>query len=50
MGGDTHDLSYYIKCVIGGALACGVTHTAIVPLDVVKCRRQVFNQKNFFPF
>jgi len=23
----------------GGALACGITHTAIVPLDVVKCRR-----------
>jgi solute carrier family 25 phosphate transporter 3 len=41
MGGDTHDLSYYFKCVIGGALACGLTHTAIVPLDVVKCRRQV---------
>lgn len=36
---DKHDLSYYLKCVAGGALACGVTHTAIVPLDVVKCRR-----------
>jgi solute carrier family 25 phosphate transporter 3 len=42
MGGDKHDLSYYVKCMIGGSLACGVTHTAIVPLDVVKCRRQVF--------
>jgi hypothetical protein len=41
MGGDKHDLSYYVKCMIGGSLACGVTHTAIVPLDVVKCRRQV---------
>lgn len=41
MGGDKHDLSYYFKCMIGGTLACGVTHTAIVPLDVVKCRRQV---------
>lgn len=43
MGGDKHDLSYYFKCMIGGTLACGVTHTAIVPLDVVKCRRQVFS-------
>lgn len=35
---DTHDVFYYLKCMVGGALACGVTHTAIVPLDVVKCR------------
>lgn len=40
MGGDTHDLSYYGKCMIGGSLACGLTHTAMVPLDVVKCRMQ----------
>lgn len=39
MGGDVHDLSYYSKCMMGGILACGLTHTAIVPLDVVKCRR-----------
>lgn len=38
---DVHDLSYYFKCVIGGALACGLTHTAITPLDLVKCKRQV---------
>jgi len=38
---DKHDLSYYIKCVIGGALACGLTHTAVCPLDIVKCRRQI---------
>lgn len=42
MGGDIHDATYYFKCMIGGTLACGLTHTAIVPLDVVKCRRQVF--------
>lgn len=39
MGGDVHDASYYFKCMMGGVLACGLTHTAIVPLDVVKCRR-----------
>ncbi len=38
---DKHDFSYYIKCMIGGALACGLTHTAICPLDIVKCRMQV---------
>ena len=32
--------SYYAKCMVGGILACGVTHMAVCPLDVVKCRRQ----------
>lgn len=41
MGGDKHDGSYYFKCLKGGALACGLTHTAIVTLDVVKCQRQI---------
>ncbi|CAM5999504.1 unnamed protein product [Sphagnum balticum] len=41
MGGDTHDASYYFKCMIGGLLACGITHTAIVPLDVAKCKKQI---------
>jgi len=40
MGGE-HDLTYYFKCMIGGALGCGLTHTAIVPLDVIKCRKQI---------
>jgi len=32
---------YYALCGFGGVLSCGVTHTAIVPLDLVKCRIQV---------
>jgi len=32
---------YYAICGLGGVLSCGVTHTAIVPLDLVKCRIQV---------
>jgi len=32
---------YYYLCAIGGALSCGLTHTAVVPLDLVKCRIQV---------
>ncbi|KAK9474490.1 mitochondrial carrier domain-containing protein [Dipodascopsis tothii] len=32
---------YYAACTLGGILACGPTHTAVTPLDLVKCRRQV---------
>lgn len=39
--GDTHDLKYYLKCKMGGLLACGLTHTSVVTLDLVKCIRQV---------
>jgi len=36
---------YFALCGIGGVLSCGITHTAIVPLDLVKCRIQVNPQK-----
>ena len=32
---------YYAICGFGGILSCGLTHTAVVPLDLVKCRIQV---------
>jgi len=32
---------YFALCGLGGILSCGLTHTAIVPLDLVKCRIQV---------
>ncbi|PNS20173.1 hypothetical protein CAC42_5623 [Sphaceloma murrayae] len=32
---------YFAACTFGGLLACGVTHWAVTPLDLVKCRRQV---------
>jgi len=38
--GDVHDASYYAKCMVGGIFACGVTHAAVCPLDIVKCRMQ----------
>ena len=41
MATDKHDVSYYLKCMMGGVLACGLTHTAIVPLDVMKCKKQI---------
>jgi len=36
---------YYALCGFGGMLSCGITHTAIVPLDLVKCRIQVNPEK-----
>lgn len=32
-------------CCIGGAIACGGTHTAVTPFDVVKCNIQVDPKK-----
>jgi solute carrier family 25 phosphate transporter 3 len=32
---------YYAACTFGGLMACGLTHTAVTPLDFVKTRRQV---------
>ena len=40
-GVDNKNLIYYIKCMIGGAIACGLTHCLVTPLDLIKCRRQV---------
>jgi solute carrier family 25 phosphate transporter 3 len=41
MTADKHDFKYYLKCMIGGILACGTTHTSIVSLDVAKCKKQI---------
>ncbi|KAG1816264.1 mitochondrial carrier domain-containing protein [Suillus variegatus] len=35
-----HDATYYAKCMLGGVLACGITHAGITPLDVAKCNMQ----------
>lgn len=34
-------MKFYALCGFGGVLSCGITHTAVVPLDLVKCRMQV---------
>lgn len=31
---------YYYTCAVGGVFSCGLTHTAVTPLDVVKCNLQ----------
>uniref|UniRef100_A0A2A4JMA3 Phosphate carrier protein, mitochondrial n=1 Tax=Heliothis virescens TaxID=7102 RepID=A0A2A4JMA3_HELVI len=36
-----HSNKFFILCAMGGALACGTTHTFVTPLDLVKCRLQV---------
>ncbi|KAJ2758405.1 Cu/Pi carrier [Coemansia nantahalensis] len=37
---------YFVTCAVGGALACGLTHYAMTPVDMVKCRMQV--NKNLY--
>ncbi len=56
MGGDSaapastmHDVSYYGKCMFGGLLACGLTHAAVVSLDVAKCRAQAHAKSGKWP-
>jgi len=36
---------YFALCGLGGVLSCGLTHTAVTPLDLVKCRLQVDKAK-----
>ncbi|KAI9720058.1 MAG: hypothetical protein M1812_003185 [Candelaria pacifica] len=38
---EPHSAKYYAACTFGGLMACGLTHSAVTPLDLVKCRRQV---------
>lgn len=41
---------YYAYCGLGGILSCGLTHAAMTPVDLVKCRKQVrkVHRKRFF--
>lgn len=36
---------FFALCGLGGIISCGLTHTAVVPLDLVKCRIQVNHAK-----
>merc|ERR1711913_252043 len=36
---------YFALCAFGGVLSCGITHTMVTPLDLVKCRLQVDKEK-----
>jgi len=37
---------YFQYCAIGGIFSCGLTHTIVTPLDLVKCNMQA-NPKEF---
>jgi len=37
---ELYSAEYFALCGIGGILSCGLTHTAVTPLDVVKCNVQ----------
>ena len=39
-----HDATYYSKCMLGGVLACGLTHTIITPLDITKVQKHTHAQ------
>jgi solute carrier family 25 phosphate transporter 3 len=43
-------MKYYALCGFGGVLSCGITHTAVTPLDMIKCRIQVNPTKYRNPF
>lgn len=40
---------FYGYCGIGGILSCGLTHTLVTPIDLVKCRMQTgYKYRSFF--
>jgi hypothetical protein len=36
-----YSAEFYAACTAGGILSCGITHTLVTPMDVVKCNMQV---------
>lgn len=42
-------VDFYLRCMAGGVLACGLTHTAVVSLDVAKCRAQAHSKAGNWP-
>jgi len=41
-----YSAEYFLYCGVGGILSCGITHTLVTPLDLVKCNVQT-NAKEF---
>jgi hypothetical protein len=40
---ELYSTKFYLLCAAGGAMACGATHFAMTPVDVLKCRKQVWS-------
>ncbi|KAF5957262.1 hypothetical protein HYC85_004487, partial [Camellia sinensis] len=38
---DMYSPAFYAACTAGGILSCGLTHTSVTPLDLVKCNMQI---------
>ncbi|KAJ1892076.1 Cu/Pi carrier, partial [Kickxella alabastrina] len=38
---EVNSARYFYTCAAGGVFACGLTHYALTPLDMLKCRMQV---------
>ncbi|KAK6587305.1 hypothetical protein PZA11_000595 [Diplocarpon coronariae] len=34
---ELYSAQYYADCIFGQLLACGLTHTAVTPLNLIKC-------------
>lgn len=47
--GGFHTPYYYAQCMMGGVLACGLTHASVVTLDVAKCRSQAHATSGSWP-
>jgi len=43
---ELYSKEFFALCGIGGILSCGITHTLMTPLDLVKCNAQA-NPKDF---
>ena len=39
---EMYSSAFYASCTVGGIFSCGPTHTAVTPLDLVKCNMQVY--------
>ncbi|XP_002983785.2 mitochondrial phosphate carrier protein 3, mitochondrial, partial [Selaginella moellendorffii] len=40
-----YSAEFYAACTAGGILSCGLTHTFVTPLDIVKCNMQIDPKK-----
>lgn len=38
---ELYSAKFYQLCALGGIISCGGTHTGVVTLDIIKCRKQV---------
>jgi len=45
---ELYSAKYFALCSFGGSLSCGLTHTFVTPVDLVKCNKQ--NNPKMFPY